>query len=111
MREEWLRRAERLRLTNAVAARDQALALVEQGAPSGWMTHATGLIRQMTTGAVFTTDDLWYRLGKHVPPEPRAMGAVIHNAHRGGMIEPTGIYRRSSRVECHARPVAVWVRR
>jgi len=36
------------------------------------------------------------------------LGAVMKAMARDGAIRATGEYRKSSRVDCHARPVAVW---
>lgn len=93
--------------TEAITARDAALAAVERGAPAGWLHLAGEAIREVAaTGRPFTTDTIWDRVGK--PPEPRAMGAAIRAAMKAGLIEATGGYEQSSRPEAHARPVKVW---
>lgn len=103
---------DQLDMFEATIARDVALRNVEAGAPL-WVARIVDVIRSTTRGREFTTDDLWTvaaALGLKVG-EPRAMGAALANAKRVGLIEPTGVYRKSSRKECHARPVLVWRRR
>lgn len=40
--------------------------------------------------------------------EKRAMGPLVKGLQREGLIRPTGTYRKSREVGCHARPKAVW---
>lgn len=75
-----------------------------------WIALILDRIRLMPPGREFTTDDLWTAVTSTVR-EPRAMGAAIKQAAATGLIEGTGAYRRSTRSECHARPVAVWRRK
>lgn len=91
-------------------ARDVAIDKVERHAPADWLRRTYRLIEDMTRGRTFTTDDLWAALGPDVPHEPRAMGAVIRDARLRALITPTGAYKKSSRPECHARPILVWMR-
>ena len=63
------------------------------------------------TGLPFTTDDVWLLLlgkGVAMPPEARALGAIMQAAARGGYIRKTGDYRESERAVCHRNPKAVW---
>lgn len=58
---------------------------------------------------LFTTDDVW----KHVPnlshrPEPRALGTVLTEMRKSGLIKATKDYQTSTRRECHGRPIKVW---
>lgn len=58
-----------------------------------------------------TTDDVWQLLderGVHSTHEPRAMGALIREQQKLRRITPTGRYKKSSRIECHNRPVMIW---
>lgn len=95
-------------MTDAEDARDAAIEDVRRGAPVEWLAAAMSLIRSFPPGRLFTTDALWEKLP--APPEPRAMGAVIRHAADLGLIRSTGHYWKSGRVQCHARPVAVWER-
>lgn len=94
------------------ARRDVAIARVAAAAPGDWMEAAREVVdRLASTGRQFTTDDVWLHLGTmdvDVPDEPRAMGAVIRDAAKAGEIVPTHRYVRSTRPECHCRPVMVW---
>ena len=92
----------------AIEARDQALDNVERGAPPVWLDQAEVIVRSLARShEPFSTDDVWDYLA--VPPEPRAMGAVINRLSRQGVIRKTGRYIQSSRRENHARPVCQWV--
>lgn len=114
-------------LTLGEVARDAAVAKCEESSP-GWIELIVSFVRGMVGGFEFTTDDLWERdarfregeasaraarASNHVPPspnDPRAMGAALIAARRDGLISATGGYRKSTRPECHARPVAIWRR-
>jgi alkylhydroperoxidase family enzyme len=91
----------------AFASRDAALDRVT--APVAWTERALAAVAVCAQRypAGFTTDEVWDLVGS--PPEPRAMGAVMQAAARGGVILATTQYRPSTRTECHARPVRVWV--
>ncbi len=94
------------------AKRDEALANVQRGAET-WVARVIDLIRMAPRGTELTTDGLWVgarALGLKVA-EPRAMGAALNNARKLGLVEATGVYRKSERPECHARPILVWRRR
>lgn len=94
---------------NATEARDEAITQVGGAAPSSWMDDARAAVMHVAVRTkYFTTDDVWEQLGDSTPPEPRAMGAVMKSLSSAGKIVATGVYRKSVRVECHARPVAVW---
>ena len=92
--------------TPAETARDQAIALTGT-ANADFVAAIVAWIRDVDVGYAFTTDDLWSRFVH--PPEPRAMGAAIVAARRAGLIRAAG-YVKSTRKECHARPVARWER-
>lgn len=103
---------EQLDMFEAGVRRDAALRDVEAGAEK-WVAAIVDIVRRLASGYEFTTDQLWQvaiALGMKVG-EPRAMGAVLNNARRVGLVEATGNYRKSERPECHARPVLVWRRR
>lgn len=77
-----------------------------------WMEEAAAAIRTCARFLRdFTTDAVWHTLEGHgvAPPrDPRAMGAAIRRAKKDGLIEATGEYRKSSRPECHRRPIPVY---
>jgi hypothetical protein len=96
-------------LFDAMEARDEAIARVEAHAPEGWVQRARETVTLVARSRFdFTTDQVWDALGDDRPHEPRALGAVMKAMARDGAIRATGEYRKSSRVDCHARPVAVW---
>ena len=95
-------------LFDAEEARDEALARVEAGA-GDWVQRARDAVTMVALARFdFTTDDVWDALGEDRPAEPRALGAVMKQLAAEGRIRATGEYRKSQRVDCHARPVAVW---
>lgn len=85
---------------------------VERNADASWLHAAALAIRALCrTQLYWNSDDVWAGLdilGVEAPHEPRAMGAAIRHAVRLGLCEPSGRYEASNRVECHARPLAVW---
>lgn len=92
------------------AARDEAIARVDQHADEAWKQHALTVIAS-TAWALgeFTTDDVWDRLDPaYSTHEPRALGALMKAMATRGVITPTQQYRTSKRSECHNRPVRVW---
>jgi hypothetical protein len=96
-------------LFDAEEARDEAIARVERNAPEGWVQRAKEVTERVAASSFeFTTDDVWAALGDDRPHEPRALGAVMKSMAKDGTIRTTGEYRKSSRTDCHARPVAVW---
>lgn len=80
-----------------------------------WVAAVVGYVRDMPDGKAFTTDRLWWwceQRGLERPRDPRCMGAAVRAAERAGLIDrhPDGKMHKSSRPDCHARPLAVWVR-
>lgn len=97
----------------AIEARDEAIERVWHGAGDTWMREAVDMIaRVAATEGEFTTDEVWDALARAglLPRERRAIGAAMKSASVWGLIKATDRYRPSTRVECHARPVRVWVR-
>lgn len=89
-------------------ARDAALARTAGAAPGTWIADARNIIGLLaSSGREFSSDEVWSML-RH-PPEPRALGAVMRQAAADGLIRGTGRTRPSTRPDCHARPVAIWV--
>jgi hypothetical protein len=103
VREQELREAENAR----AAAIDQ----VERNADDEWKRIATEAVWRLAYSRLeFTTDDVWEELEGlgYSTHEPRAMGAVMRASARNGIICKTDRVMNSRRVQCHARPVAVW---
>lgn len=76
-----------------------------------WYNQAEIVVQRLIhQGTYFTTDDVWELLkdSGYTTPEPRALGSVIRQFARYKQIIPTGSYRKSTRPECHRRPLAVW---
>jgi hypothetical protein len=95
-------------LFDAEEARDEALARAAFGA-GDWIGRARVAVERVAvTRFDFTSDEVWDLLGEDRPDEPRALGSVMKAMARDGLIRQTGQYRKSGRVDCHARPVAVW---
>lgn len=99
----------------AIEARDLAVDVVEENADDEWFATALGIVRELAAfREPFTTDEIWFVLEARrglVTPEPRAMGAVMRSAAANGWVRATDAYRKSVRVECHARPLRVWIGR
>ena len=92
----------------AEAARDTAIEQVEVGAGPEWMERALRLVRSVAeTREEFTTDRL-HALMEPKPKEGRVWGAVMRKVAEYGWAEPTGVYRKSASVVCHARPKMIW---
>lgn len=85
---------------------------VGDNADGQWIKAAEAVILAMEPGHSFCADDIWNVLADsdHWTHEPRALGAVVRELRRAGVIESTGTYRKSTRPEAHQRPVAVWRR-
>lgn len=96
-------------LFDAEEARDQAIARAAAAAPADWSQRARDAVMLVALARFdFTTDHVWDALGEDRPPEPRALGAVLKAMAGERLIRATGEYRKSVRVDCHARPLAVW---
>ena len=95
-----------------ITARDKAIAQVEANADPTWKTQARNAIRWLVRSRLeFTTDDVWQEMADRryeLPREPRAIGALMVEAAREGLIEATDRYVPSARPDCHRRPVKVW---
>lgn len=94
---------------DAVTARDEAIRRVDVNADSDWKDEAYRVVAALAAHRPrFTTDDVWGRLSGVGTHEPRAMGAIMRQAARDGLIRATSEYQQSGRVACHARPLRVW---
>lgn len=105
--------AQRTLLDEINEVTERAIDSVGRAADPKWMKMARLEVRyQADSGRRFTTDDIWQRmeqLGVEPPRERRALGAVMREMQKAGVIRPTGEYVKSSRIECHRRPVMIWV--
>ena len=92
--------------------RDEALATVEAHADTSWRALAVATIRRLADAGPFTADDVWeaLRASGAATHEPRALGALIINTARAGLIVGTGRYFPSRLPQRHARPVKEWVK-
>lgn len=84
-----------------------------------WLAEAERVIREVSIFEdTFTTDEVWFELRRraelreHFPQthEPRALGAIMRILRERGVIEATGVYRKSKRPEAHAGPKREWRR-
>jgi len=94
------------------AVTNEAIDRAGNHADPDWKMEAQlALEAVIATYDYFTTDDVWQLLDErdvHSTHEPRAMGALIREQQRLRRITPTGRYKKSSRIECHKRPVMIW---
>ena len=61
-------------------------------------------------GQPFTADDVRRAMKRDSPDEPASLGGVFQLAVKLKFIEQTGAYVKSTRPECHGRPMSVWRR-
>ena len=93
------------------ALAQEGMRRAEDNADEGWLRAARlELSALISGGEPWTTDTIWYRLERlgvrtH---EPRALGALIRQAAKAGLIQRSG-YTPTTRPEAHARPIPVWV--
>lgn len=84
---------------------EQAIRQAGENAPADWLIEAFGTVRLLAeTQAKFTADDVWRMVG--APPEPRALGAIMRQAKREQLCEPTDMFVTSERR--HGAPIRVW---
>lgn len=110
---EWASEAQPSSVLTAERAADEAIERVGRNADPNWKQAALEAvcIIALDRRQRFTTDDVWELLdqqGVRATHEPRALGAVIRTAQSKGLIQSTGEYVKSKRIECHGRPVMVW---
>lgn len=94
----------------AIQARDEAIERVDAHANTDWKAAAwNALLTVAERRRPFTTQDVWDAIDPNCTThEPRAMGALIQQAHRAGICRPTDRWVQSTRVVAHARPMRVW---
>jgi len=105
------------KMTNKTQELQLALELAEEGqdrslenAKEEWIDHAyEAIIRVAKYNKEFIVDKVWdYMDGDVHTHEKRAMGALIRDAARNGIIEPTDKYQPSTQKNCHGNPRRVW---
>lgn len=89
-----------------------AMARVHAHADPAWLAQAYRAIQDLCARELYvTSDSVWALLderGVPSPREPRALGAVMRQAARDGLLEASGEYVQSEREACHSRPVQKW---
>ena len=92
--------------------RDEAINRVDEAANPVWKDAALNAVTHVARlRSHLTTDDVWQTMQDMqipMPPEPRALGAIMQKAARLGLVTATDRIMQSARPECHARPVRVW---
>lgn len=76
-----------------------------------WVDRAVQVgkgIAQSRAGGTMTADDIYPLMGGLVCREPRVMGVVMSKLSGMGLIEATDRTVKSTRPECHCRPIRVW---
>lgn len=93
-------------LFDALRARDEAMAAVEENADDQWKREAwEWLVGYLRTHDEFFPDDAWSE-GLAPPRERRAFGPLVQRAARQGLIVKSGRLRQ--RVRGHGTPAEVW---
>lgn len=101
-----------LDLLAAQQAKAEAIERVRENAKPEWKEAAAQAIRRLALRLdTFTTDEVWEALAEYpqATHEPRALGALMQDAAKLGLIKASANYRPSARPACHSRPVRVWV--
>ena len=83
--------------------------------PIAWSVFAYLAVREVACQFVdLTTDDVWRCLARHgidPPIEPRAMGNVMSEARRNGIVLRTRRTVETERRKAHNRPLRIWTSR
>jgi hypothetical protein len=86
----------------------EAIALVYSHASNTWKEEADQVVRHLCkTRQFFSADDVLEQI-KSTTPDNRALGQVMKDAARNGLIRSTGRYEQSRIAKRHRRPVAIW---
>lgn len=87
---------------------EDAIFLVHANAHQEWKVEAEQVVRHLcSTKQFFTADDVLERITSHTT-DNRALGAVMQNAAKAGLIRSTGRYEQSRLPIRHKRPVCLW---
>lgn len=91
---------------DAIRARDESMARVEQGTDPEWAEYAFAFVAEYCrTHETMFPDDLW-AAGLAAPREARAFGPIIQRAARCGMIVKSDEHR--PRLRGHMTLAVVW---
>lgn len=94
------------------AARDAAMATVEENTAADWVLEAEAAVAALAVaGDQFSADDVWDLLaarGIPGPHNPSALGPVMRRAIKDGVARMTG-FGMSRRPERHRAPVRLYV--
>src|SRR4051812_34936223 len=79
-------------------------------ADSDWKEAAANAVRQAAKELpLFTVDDVYSRIEKMAQTQnTSALGQIMRNAAKEGLIEKTAGYQRSTRPQRHSAPQPVW---
>lgn len=96
-----------------LAITEEAIGRARDHANQVWLRDARRAVEVLAAKMLpFTTDDVWALLEKvsvAATHEPRALGAVMRQAQRDGLIRRTGGWISTTRPQAHTRPCAVWI--
>jgi hypothetical protein len=100
-------------LPNEAAKSKKEIKKIIAGNRDTFNTAATkALVKIARKQQRLTTDDIWAELARANPEgfnvEPRMMGGFMIEAQKQGVVKGTNTYQKSTRPECHKRPVKVW---
>lgn len=90
---------------------DEAIDRGRRHADPEWTSAARSALRHLTSTRLnFTTDDLHALLAHQSAHthDTRALGSVMRWGERTGICHPTDRFGKSTRPECHSRPVRIW---
>lgn len=86
----------------------EAIALVYEHAHQGWKEEAEQVVRQLAyTRQFFSADDVLEKMTT-TTKDNRALGQVMKDAAKNGLIRSTGRYEQSRLPQRHRRPVCLW---
>lgn len=93
-------------MSDAIAARDQALQQVDENADQAWKEHALACVRRTCEQLPdFISDDIWTTGGLDSTREDRALGPIMLQAARKGWAVKTDRVLPSVRSHGSGKPV------
>jgi hypothetical protein len=91
-----------------VAATNEAINQAEVNTDEAWKVRArAALLRLCETRRIWTSDDVW-ELGLEKPREPRALGGLVRDLVKTGIVVWSGGFDRSRQKGCHMSYTKVW---
>lgn len=95
-----------LRQIEAAERRDSGMAAVDAAADPEWRRRAyEALVRYLETHGEFFVDEFWLAADLEEPREARALGPVVQQAAREGLMEKSGEFRKSTASNLTEKPV------